>query len=209
MLSPLQTPSEKIGNARTQIAKTRGSIASPSWVASPWMTGIAPAQHSQISRRTSVRYSSRVSLRPTRFRITPNPLPCCLSHLNGMICRSRTFTCRLLYLPVALVAAPSGTASVYHVQTFDITFLGDPARAFLYHSSALDKKKEHSLQREIAKERAHYDTLKQTLVARQTIGPGGGACGRPHASTGAGFCNPSVSRLTTDLCGTPRGSSMP
>lgn len=203
MLSPLQTPSEKIGNARTQIAKTRGSIASPSWVASPWMTGIAPAQHSQISRRTSVRYSSRVSLRPTRFRITPNPLPCCLSHLNGMICRSRTFTCRLLYLPVAPVAAPSGTASVYHVQTFDITFLGDPARAFLYHSSALDKKKEHSLQREIAKERAHYDTLNQTL-AQQTIGPDGGTCGRPHASTDAGFCKPSVSRLTTDLCGTPR-----
>lgn len=66
------------------------------------------------------------------------------------------------------VAATSGTGSVYHVQTFDVTFLGEPARAFVYHSSALEKKKEHSLQREIAKERAHYDQLNKKL-ARQTF----------------------------------------
>ena len=29
------------------------------------------------------------------------PCHCWLSHLNGVICRSRTFTCKLLYLPVA------------------------------------------------------------------------------------------------------------
>ncbi|MCL5012971.1 MAG: DUF4277 domain-containing protein [Firmicutes bacterium] len=59
-------------------------------------------------------------------------------------------------------------ASVYQVQTFDVPFLGVPARAFVYHSSALDKKKEHGLQREIAKDRACYDRLHKTL-ARQTF----------------------------------------
>jgi len=65
-------------------------------------------------------------------------------------------------------AAPSETASVYHVQTFDVTFLEEPARAFVFHSSALDKKKEHSLQRDIAKDRARYDALNKKL-ARQTF----------------------------------------
>jgi transposase len=63
---------------------------------------------------------------------------------------------------------PPGTASVYHVQTFDVIFLGEPARAFVYHSSALDKKKEHSLQRDMTQERARYDRWNKTL-ARKTF----------------------------------------
>ena len=49
----------------------------------------------------TVRYGSLVCLRPTRFHITVDTLPSWLSHLNGVIRRSRTFTCKLLYLPVA------------------------------------------------------------------------------------------------------------
>ncbi len=70
--------------------------------------------------------------------------------------------------PLGSVAARSKKSSVYQAQTFDVTFLGEPARAFVYHSSALDKKKEHSLQREIAKDRARYDRLNKKL-ARQTF----------------------------------------
>ena len=62
----------------------------------------------------TVRYGSLVRLRPTRFRITPNTLPCWLSHLNGVIGRSRTFTCKLLYLPFAPKApgSPGGFSLV-------------------------------------------------------------------------------------------------
>lgn len=66
------------------------------------------------------------------------------------------------------VARPSPKNSVYQTQAFDVTFLGAPARAFVYHSSALEKKKEHSLQREIAKDRGRYDRLNKKL-ARQTF----------------------------------------
>ena len=59
-------------------------------------------------------------------------------------------------------AAPSGTASVYHVQPFDVIFLEKPARAFVFHSSALDKKKEHRLQRDIAR----YDALNKKLAGQ-------------------------------------------
>lgn len=50
---------------------------------------------------------------------TPCPL-CWLSHLNGVICRSRTFACKLLYLPVARqTSVPQSLVSL------DQTFTGN------------------------------------------------------------------------------------
>ena len=68
----------------------------------------------------------------------------------------------------SVATSDKSPASVYQVQTFDVPFLGEPARAFVYHSSALAKKKEYGLQREIAKDRARYDRLHKKL-ARQTF----------------------------------------
>lgn len=45
----------------------------------------------------------------------------------------------------------SGTVT-YQTHTFHTTLYDQSARAFVYHSSALDKVKEHTLQREIARE---------------------------------------------------------
>ena len=56
------------------LADDRARLTS-SWVASPSMTGIAPAPYSQLSRRTTVRYGPEVWLRPIRFHLTANTLP--------------------------------------------------------------------------------------------------------------------------------------
>ncbi len=58
-----------------------------------------------------------------------------------------------------LAAQPQRTTATYQAQTFDTTWYDQPVRAFVYHSSALDKKKEHTLQREIARE---AQTLEKT-----------------------------------------------
>ena len=55
--------------------------------------------------------------------------------------------------PLGTLAAQSKSATAtYQAQTFNTTLYDLPARAFVYHSSALDKKKEHTLQREVARE---------------------------------------------------------
>lgn len=50
------------------------------------------------------------------------------------------------------VLSPKQGAARYRVQTFPITLYDQPAQAFVYHSDALDKKKERTLQREIRHE---------------------------------------------------------
>jgi transposase len=56
------------------------------------------------------------------------------------------------------------TSASYRAQTFDTTLYGQPVRAFAYHSSALDKKKEHTLQRAIAREAQAVEKLAQKLA---------------------------------------------
>ena len=68
----------------------------------------------------------------------------------------------------SLAAASKPTSATYHAQTFEVTFAGQPARAFVYHSDALDRKKEHALQREVAREREQCTQLTKKL-ARQTF----------------------------------------
>ena len=50
------------------------------------------------------------------------------------------------------VLSPKRGAARYRAQTFDVVLYDQPTRAFVYHSDALDKKKEHTLQREIGQE---------------------------------------------------------
>lgn len=51
-----------------------------------------------------------------------------------------------------LAAKQRATSAAYRAQTINTTLYEQPVRAFVYHSSALDKKKEHTLQRAIARE---------------------------------------------------------
>ena len=53
------------------------------------------------------------------------------------------------------------TSASYRAQTFDTTLYGQLVRAFAYHSSALDRKKEHTLQRAIAREAQTVEKLAQ------------------------------------------------
>ncbi len=64
----------------------------------------------------------------------------------------------------ALAQSPTAQSATYRAQTFDVTFLDEPARAFVYHSQALDKKKEHTLQREIARERERVTKATKKLT---------------------------------------------
>ena len=54
-----------------------------------------------------------------------------------------------------LAETPTAKSATYRYQTFDVIFYDEPARAFVYYSLTLDRKKEHTLQREIA--RTHPD----------------------------------------------------
>ena len=67
-----------------------------------------------------------------------------------------------------LAAKPKSATATYQAHPFDTTLYDQPARAFVYHSSALDKKKEHTLQREIARE---AQTLEKTAkkLAKQVF----------------------------------------
>ena len=64
----------------------------------------------------------------------------------------------------ALAAKKTGAPATYRVQTFDTTLYDHPARAFVYHSSALDKKKEHTLEREIAREAQTVEKTAKKLA---------------------------------------------
>jgi len=66
-----------------------------------------------------------------------------------------------------LAEAPTPKSATYHAQTFDVTFADQPAKAFVYHSQTLDRKKEHTLQREIAREREQYTKLTKKLASQK------------------------------------------
>ena len=68
----------------------------------------------------------------------------------------------------SLAQKPTAQSATYQSQTLDVTFLDRPARAFVYHSRGLDKKKEHTLQKEIAREHARLTKAAKHL-ARQTF----------------------------------------
>ena len=63
-----------------------------------------------------------------------------------------------------LAAKRRATSATYQAQTFDITLYEQPARAFVYHSSALDKKKEHTVQRAIAREAQSVEKRAKKLA---------------------------------------------
>ncbi len=63
-----------------------------------------------------------------------------------------------------LTHGPTAKAATYQVQTFDVMFVDQPARAFVYHSRRLDKKKEHALQQEIARERERLTKAAKKLA---------------------------------------------
>ena len=64
------------------------------------------------------------------------------------------------------VLSPKRGAARYRAQTFDVVLYDQPTRAFVYHSDALDKKKEHTLQREIRQE---SDALAAELKGLERI----------------------------------------
>ncbi len=64
----------------------------------------------------------------------------------------------------ALAAKRRATSATYRAQTLDTTLYGQPVRAFLYHSSVLDKKKEHTVRRMIAREAEALEKQAKKLV---------------------------------------------
>ena len=64
--------------------------------------------------------------------------------------------------------SPKPKAAQYRAQTFDVTLYDQTARAWVYHSSALDKRKERTLQREIDREAKALARELKTL-ARMTF----------------------------------------
>ena len=56
------------------------------------------------------------------------------------------------------------TSATYAVQTFDTTLYDQAARAFVCHSDALDKKKEHALQRAITREAETLEKAARKLT---------------------------------------------
>jgi len=65
-----------------------------------------------------------------------------------------------------LAQTPTPKSATYQAQTFDVTFAGGPARAFVYHSQSLDRKKEHTLQREIGRERKRLESLEKKMAGK-------------------------------------------
>jgi len=63
-----------------------------------------------------------------------------------------------------LAQKSTAKTATYQAQTFDVTFLDQPTRAFVYHSPGLDKKKEHALQQEIAREHARLTQASKKLA---------------------------------------------
>jgi hypothetical protein len=67
-----------------------------------------------------------------------------------------------------LAQTPTPKSATYQAQTFEVTFADGPARAFVYPSLSLDRKKEHTLQREIERERKRMESLQKN-VTRKTF----------------------------------------
>ena len=63
-----------------------------------------------------------------------------------------------------LARSEKKTSARYMVQTFDTTLYNQSARAFVYHSEALDKKKEHTLQRTISQEAEKIEKASRKLA---------------------------------------------
>ena len=63
-----------------------------------------------------------------------------------------------------LARSAKKTSATYAVQTFDTTLYDQAARAFVYHSYALDKKKEHALQRAITREAETLEKAARKLA---------------------------------------------
>ena len=56
--------------------------------------------------------------------------------------------------------------ATYQAQTFEVTFADGPARAFVYHSQSLERKKEHTLQREMERERKRMESLQKKVTGK-------------------------------------------
>ena len=65
-----------------------------------------------------------------------------------------------------VIGTPTAKSATYRYQTFDVTFYDEPARAFVYYSPALDRKKEHTLQREIEHERTRITKVTKKLAGK-------------------------------------------
>lgn len=78
----------------------------------------------------------------------------------------------------ALASQKTGTPATYRAQILDTVLYDEPVRAFVYHSRALDRKTEQSLQREVAKEAETVAQLAKKL-AKQVF----------HCAEDAGFAS--------------------
>ena len=65
-----------------------------------------------------------------------------------------------------LAKTPTAKSATFRYQTFDVTFYDEPARAFVYYSLALDNEKEHTLQREIERERTRITNFTKKLIGK-------------------------------------------
>ena len=63
-----------------------------------------------------------------------------------------------------LARSAKKTSTTYAVQTFDTTLYDQAARAFVYHSYALDKKKEHAFQWAITREAETLEKAARKLA---------------------------------------------
>lgn len=63
-----------------------------------------------------------------------------------------------------LAAKRHATSATYQAKSVDTTLYGQPVRAFIYHSSALDRKKEHTVQRAISQEAKAIEKLAKQLT---------------------------------------------
>ncbi len=86
------------GPDRASLGQSR-TLASAISDHSAVLAGGSPIQFSVTASHHgfTVRYSLLVCLRPIGFRIAPDTPHYWLSHLNGVVCRSRTFTCKVLH----------------------------------------------------------------------------------------------------------------
>jgi hypothetical protein len=65
-----------------------------------------------------------------------------------------------------LAQTPTPQSATYQAQAFEVTLADGPARAFVYHSLSRDRKKEHTLPREIEPECKRRESLQNNVTGK-------------------------------------------
>lgn len=126
-----------------------GEVPEDFWRGSCYISDVAVVTHAALTRVASMDWLGRL---PASYRLAKDVKE--QAWVNGGN-----------WLDIGVLSAKRGTAR-YGAQTFDVVLYAQPTRAFVYHSDALDKKKEHTLQREIGQE---SDALAAELKALKRI----------------------------------------